>query len=213
MPYSKSIQNLIGAFRKLPTVGQRTAERFVFYLLKSGKKEVGEITLALKELIDNVKSCEMCWDFSDNNPCAICSNKTRDQALLCVVSEPQDIPVIERTGMYNGLYHVLRGVIESGGEEIDKIKIKELFSKLQKPAIKEIILALNPDLSGETTMLYFEKKLKELNLPTASRDPRFSGIGTNLKITRLARGLPMGSDIQYADEITLGSAIKNRTTK
>ena len=102
---------------------------------------MGEITLALKELIDNVKSCEMCWDFSDNNPCAICSNKTRDQALLCVVSEPQDIPVIERTGMYNGLYHVLRGTVEPGADEIDKIKIKELFSKLQKPAIKEIILA------------------------------------------------------------------------
>ncbi len=199
MSYSRSIQNLIGAFRKLPTVGQRTAERFVFYLLKSGKKEVGEITLALKELIDNVKSCEVCWDFSDQNPCSICSNKTRDQSVLCVVSEPQDIPVIERTGMYNGLYHVLRGVIEPGDDEIDKIKIKELFEKIRNEEIREIILALNPDLPGETTMLYFEKEIKRLN--------------PNLKITRLARGLPMGSDIQYADEITLGSAIKNRTTK
>lgn len=218
--YSKSIQNLIVAFRKLPTVGQRTAERFVFYLLKSGKKEVGEITLALKELIDNVKSCEVCWDFSDNNPCAICNNtkvfssltpenkqvysplvrlenKTRDQALLCVVSEPQDIPVIERTGLYNGLYHVLRGVIEPGDDEIDKIKIKELFKRIE--GVKEIILALNPDLPGETTMLFLEKKLKDLS--------------PAIKITRLARGLPMGSDIQYADEITLGSAIKNRTSK
>lgn len=186
------------AFRKLPTVGQRTAERFVFYLLKSGKKEVGEITLALKELIDNVKSCEVCWDFSDHNPCAICNNKTRDQSLLCVVSEPQDIPVLERTGVYGGLYHVLRGVIEPGDEEgLEKIKIKELFKRIEE--IKEIILALNPDLAGETTMLYFEKEIKRLN--------------PNLKITRLARGLPMGSDIQYADEITLGSAIKNRTSR
>ncbi len=201
MPYSKSIQNLIESFRRLPTVGQRTAERFVFYLLKSGKKEVGEITLALKELIDNVKSCESCWDFSDNNPCAICSNKTRDISLLCVVSEPQDIPVIERTGMYNGLYHVLRGLVEPGDEEeLAKIKIKELFSKLAKTnSIKEVILALNPDLSGETTMLFLEKKMKEKN--------------PNLKVTRLARGLPMGSDLQYADEITLGSAIKNRTVR
>ncbi|MEK7131211.1 MAG: recombination mediator RecR [Patescibacteria group bacterium] len=196
--YSKSIQNLMDAFRKLPTVGQRTAERFVFYLLKSGKKEVGEITLALKELIDNVKSCEVCWDFSDHNPCAICNNKTRDQSLLCVVSEPQDIPVLERTGVYGGLYHVLRGVIEPGDEEgLEKIKIKELFKRIEE--IKEIILALNPDLAGETTMLYFEKEIKRLN--------------PNLKITRLARGLPMGSDIQYADEITLGSAIKNRTSR
>lgn len=199
--YSKSIQNLIGAFRKLPTVGQRTAERFVFYLLKSGKKEVGEITLALKELIDNVKSCEMCWDFSDNNPCAICSNKTRDASLLCVISEPQDIPVLERTGMYNGLYHVLRGLVEPGAEEeLERIKIKELFSKLEKQNnIKEVVLALNPDLSGETTMLFLERTLKELS--------------PNLKITRLARGLPMGSDLQYADEITLGSALKNRTER
>lgn len=196
--YSKSIQNLIGAFRKLPTVGQRTAERFVFYLLKSGKKEVGEITLALKELIDNVKSCETCWDFSDNNPCAICNNKTRDQALLCVVSEPQDIPVLERTGMHNGLYHVLRGLVEPGAEEeLNRIKIKELFKRVA--GNKEIILALNPDLSGETTMLYLEKEIKKLN--------------PDLKVTRLARGLPMGSDLQYADEITLGSALKNRTER
>lgn len=196
--YSKSIQNLIDSFRKLPTVGQRTAERFVFYLLKSGKKEVAEITLALKELIDNVKSCETCWDFSDNNPCAICSNKTRDTSLLCVVSEPQDIPVLERTGIYNGLYHVLRGLVEPGDEEgMEKIKIKELFKRVG--GHKEIILALNPDLSGETTMLYLEKEIKKLN--------------PEIKITRLARGLPMGSDLQYADEITLGSALKNRTER
>lgn len=199
--YSKSIQNLIDSFRKLPTVGQRTAERFVFYLLKSGKKEVGEITLALKELIDNVKSCEMCWDFSNNNPCAICGNKTRDNSLLCVISEPQDIPVLERTGMYNGLYHVLRGTIDPGNEEeMEKIKIKELFKRIEgNKQIKEVVLALNPDLSGETTMLFLEKKLKEKN--------------PNIKITRLARGLPMGSDLQYADEITLGSALKNRTER
>ena len=199
--YSKSIQNLIDSFRKLPTVGQRTAERFVFYLLKSGKKEVGEITLALKELIDNVKSCEMCWDFSNNNPCAICGNKTRDNSLLCVISEPQDIPVLERTGMYNGLYHVLRETIDPGNEEeMEKIKIKELFKRIEgNKQIKEVVLALNPDLSGETTMLFLEKKIKEKN--------------PNIKITRLARGLPMGSDLQYADEITLGSALKNRTER
>ncbi len=199
--YSKSIQNLIEAFRKLPSVGQRTAERFVFYLLKSGKKEVAEITLALKELIDNVKSCEMCWDFSNNNPCDICSNKTRDTSLLCVISEPQDIPVLERTGIYNGLYHVLRGLVEPGAEEeLERIKIKELFKRIEgNKEIKEVVLALNPDLSGETTILFLNKKIKEIN-PT-------------LKVTRLARGLPMGSDLQYADEITLGSALKNRTER
>lgn len=198
--YSRSIQNLINSFRKLPSVGQRTAERFAFYLLKSGKKEVAEITLALKELIDNVKSCEQCWDFSDTNPCTLCSNANRDKTLLCIVSESQDIPVIERTGMFGGLYHVLRGLIEPGNAEMDRLKIKELFLRLERNTdISEIILALNPDLSGETTMLFLEKTIKEKN--------------KHIKITRLARGLPMGSDLQYADEITLGSAIKNRTSK
>ncbi len=197
--YSKSIQNLIGAFRKLPSVGHRTAERFVFHLLKSGKKQVGEITLALKELIDNVKSCETCWDFSDSNPCAICNNKTRDASILCVVSDPQDIPVIEKTGAFSGLYHVLRGLIEPGEDDLDRLKIKELFIRLENTKTTEVILALNPDLPGETTMLFLEKKIKEKH--------------SNLKATRLARGLPMGSDLQYADEITLGSAIKNRMSK
>ena len=159
--YSKSIQNLIEAFRKLPSVGHRTAERFVFHLLKSGKKQVGEITLALKELIDNVKSCETCWDFSDNNPCAICNNKTRDASTLCVVSDPQDIPVIEKTNAFNGLYHVLRGLVEPGEEDLDRLKIKELFARLENNKITEVILALNPDLPGETTMLFLEKKIKE----------------------------------------------------
>lgn len=199
--YSKSINNLIEAFRRLPSVGQRTAERFVFHLLKSGKKEVGELTLALKDLIDNIKSCEVCWDFSDDNPCRICANKNRDQDIICVVADPQDIPVIERTNAFPGLYHLLRGVIEPGDEEsLDKLKVKELFSRIKNQKnIKEVILALNPDLSGETTMLYLEKEIKKI-------DPM-------IKISRPARGLPMGSDLQYADEITLGSALKNRTVK
>jgi len=199
--YSKSINNLIDAFRKLPSVGHRTAERFVFHLLKSGKKEVGELTLALKELIDNVKSCEVCWDFSDENPCRICADKTRDADTVCVVADSQDIPVIERTNAFGGLYHVLRGVIESGDENsAEKIKSQELFSRVKyRKTIKEIILAFNPDLSGETTMLYLENELKKIN--------------PKIKISRPARGLPVGSDIQYADEITLGSALKNRTTK
>ncbi|MFA5062088.1 MAG: recombination mediator RecR [Patescibacteria group bacterium] len=199
--YSKSINNLIEAFRQLPSVGQRTAERFVFHLLKSGKKEVGELTLALKDLIDNIKSCEVCWDFSDENPCRICANKNREQDIMCVVADPQDVPVIERTNAFAGLYHVLRGVIEPGDEDgLDKLKIKELFGRIKaQKNLKEIILALNPDLSGETTMLYLDKEIKKIN--------------PKIKISRPARGLPMGSDLQYADEITLGSALKNRTVK
>ncbi|MFZ2190258.1 MAG: recombination mediator RecR [Candidatus Magasanikiibacteriota bacterium] len=192
--YSKSIQQLITAFSKLPSVGERTAERYVFYLLKSGKKDAGEITLALKNLIDTVKSCEICWDFSDSSPCTICSDKKRDTKTICVVAEPQDIQAIEKTDEYNGLYHVLRGVIKADDDELNNLKIKELLARAK--TADEIIFALNPDLNGENTTMYLIDKLKTAN--------------PKLKLTRLARGLPMGSDLQYADEITLGSAIKNR---
>lgn len=197
--YSKPIQNLIKAFSLLPTVGQRTAERFVFYLLRSGKKDVAELTLALKNLIDNIKSCEACWDFSDRSPCHICADPKRDQKTVCVVTQPQDVQIIEKTGEYNGVYHVLRGTIRPDNiDSVKFLKIKELADRV-KQDVDEVILALNPDLDGENTMMFLEKKLKEAN--------------TKLKITRLARGLPMGSDLQYADEITLGSALKHRISQ
>ncbi|MFH1947247.1 MAG: recombination mediator RecR [Candidatus Magasanikbacteria bacterium] len=209
--YPKPIQNLIQAFSRLPSVGKRTAERFVFYLLKSGKKDVAEMTLALKNLIEEIKSCEICWDFTqhhsdpdgngagftDKTPCAICANEKRDQSTICVIQEPQNLQAIEKIGDYNGLYHVLRGTLKPGHDLIPKyLKINELLTRVKKPETKEIILALNPDLNGETTMMFLEKKIKDTN--------------PNVKVSRLARGLAMGSDLQYADEITLGSALKNR---
>lgn len=198
MSYAEPIENLIKAFSRLPSVGRRTSERFVYHLLKSGKKDVAELTLALKNLIDKVKSCETCWDFSDITPCRICGNNDRDQNTICVVAETQDLQAIEKTGLYKGAFHVLRGTINVEDENtLQYIKIKELLSRMKAGNIKEIILALNPDLRGETTMMFLEKKLKEIN--------------PGLIITRLARGLPMGSDLQYADEITLGSALKHRT--
>lgn len=197
--YSPSINNLIRALKKLPSVGERTAERYVFHWLKSGKKEVTELMLNLKELIDTVKSCETCWNFSDQTPCPICADKKRDNTIICVVAEPQDLMVIEETKIFRGYYHVLRSVVDAGDEEsIARMKAKELFERIQKQKeVQEIILALNPDLPGETTMLYLERELKKQN--------------PNLKVTRLARGLPLGADLRYADEITLGSAIKHRT--
>ncbi len=197
--YSKPIQNLIHAFSRLPSVGPRTAERFVFHLLKSGKKDVGELTLALKELIESVKSCEICWAFSDTSPCTVCASPQRDPKLVCVVAEPQDREAIEKTGTYRGGYHILRGVIQAHDEHsLRGLKIPELLARVRKGGIDEIILALNPDMTGETTMMYLEKKIKEIAAP--------------VRVSRLARGLPMGSDLQYADDITLGSALKNRTT-
>lgn len=197
--YPPHIKNLIRAFTKLPTVGERTAERFVFYLLKSGKKDVAELTIALKGLINNIKSCEICLDFSDQSPCQICGDQTRDHQTICVVTEPQDLQAIEKTKKYTGRYHVLRGTIKGDdGQNMARTKIDKLLTRVKQEQTMEIILALNPDLSGETTMMLLEQNIKETN-PT-------------MKITRLARGLPMGSDLQYADEITLGSALKNRQT-
>ncbi len=196
--YSDSINNLIASLKKLPSVGQRTAERFVFHWLKSGKLEVNQLREALGELLQKTKSCEICWNFDDTSPCRICSDQKRDQTIICVISDPQDVPALEKTGEYRGNYHILRGLIESG-EEIDSLhrtKIKDFLNRLNKQNVKEVIMALNPDLAGETTMLYLEREIKKIH--------------PEIKITRLARGLPMGSDLQYADEITLGSALKNR---
>ena len=199
--YSKSINNLIASLKKLPSVGQRTAERFVFYWLKSGKKEVNELADALNALLANTRSCEICWNFDDENPCSHCRDKRRDGSVVCVVENPQDRVALEKTGEYHGLYHILRGVIDIGSpaEDMQKLKIKELFVRLKTGGVKEAILAFNHDLPGETTMLYLEKEIKKL-FP-------------KIKITRLARGLPMGSDLEYADEITLSSALKNRTQR
>ncbi len=194
--YPPPIQQLINSFSKLPSVGQRTAERFVFYLLKSGKRDVADMINSLKYLIDSIQSCEICWDFSDQSPCRVCANNRRDKATICVVDQPQSVQVFEKTGEYHGTYHVLRGTIRPDRQdEIKYLKVAELLDRAKEA--KEIILALNPDLKGETTMMFLEKKLKELT--------------PDLTVTRLARGLPMGSDLQYADEITLGSALKNRT--
>lgn len=178
-------------------MGQHTAQRYVYHWLKTGKTDVRELILALKNLEQNIKSCTICWTFSDTNPCLICADKNRQANYVCVVSDPIAIEAIEKTGEYKGLYHVLRGTLESAEEENKQLKIKELAARIkQNKNIGEIILALNPDIAGETTALYLQNILLKQN-------PR-------LKITKLARGLPMGSDLEYADEITLGNALKNR---
>ncbi len=198
--YSPSINQLIAAFSRLPTVGRRTAERFVFHLLKSGKKDVAELTIALKQLIDSVKSCPICFDFSDQSPCTLCTNTTRDRRVICVVAESQDVQAIEQLREFTGKYHVLRGTIVGDTDmALELLKIQELFDRVEKERPIEVILAFNPDMPGETTMLFLEQELKAID-PT-------------LVVSRLARGLPMGGDLRYADDITLSSAFKHRTKK
>jgi recombination protein RecR len=195
--YPKPIYNLIRAFGKLPSVGPRTAERFVFHLLKSGKKEVADLGLALQELMINVKSCSICWDFSDHSPCTICSDKRRDISQMAIVTESQDVQTLEKVGIYRGLYHVLRGTIARDAGDQSILKLNELYIRLRKNTVSEIILALSPNIEGEMTMMMIEQEVKQ-SFPT-------------IKISRLARGLPSGSELQYADEITLENAFKSRT--
>lgn len=196
MPFPNAIQNLINQFSKLPGIGPKTAERFVFYLLKRPREEVAGFISALRTINEQViRQCPTCQNFMESNYCPICSNPRRDQTVICVVAEPQNVMIIEKTGDFNGLYHILGGVLNpSEGTTPDQLKIKELIERLKKNNIKEIILALNPDIPGESTSLFLANLLKH----------------HQIKITRLARGLPMGSELEYADEVTLSNALRGR---
>lgn len=189
------IKNLINKLAHLPGIGPKAAERIVFYLLKQNNKFIGELSQNIISLKREVGLCSRCFNVSTQDPCPICGDSKRDRSIICIVAEPQDVLVIEKTGEYKGLYHILGGVLNPI-ENItpDKLKIKELVSRIKKNGIKEIIIATNPDLEGESTSMYLARQLKPLKL----------------KITRLAKGLPMGSTIEYADEVTISSALKGR---
>jgi recombination protein RecR len=190
-----SIQKLIDQFNKLPGIGPKTAERLAFWLLKKPQTELDEFGQAIKEAKKDLVICSICQNITYINPCNICTDNVRDQKTICVVAETQDQQAIERTGEYQGTYHVLGGVLNPlENMTPDKLNIESLIGRIKNDGIKEIILGLNPDLEGESTALYLVKILKPYKV----------------KMTKLARGLPTGSDIEYADEITLGSALKNR---
>lgn len=190
------LQNLITEFSKLPGIGPKTASRLSFYLLKSKNEDVELFAKALGELKKTVTFCSSCFNLTEKNPCPICSDLRRDKTVICVVEEPMDIVAINSTGEFNGLYHVLHGAISPinnvGPEDL---KINELLNRLkQNSDVKELILATNPNLEGEATAMFIAKLLKPLGI----------------KITRIARGLPSGGDLEYADEITLSNAMKGR---
>lgn len=195
--HNSPIQNLIDEFNKLPGIGPKTSERFVFYLLKKPKEEIEKLILAVKNLREKITICSECFNFSEKNPCSICANLKRNKTQVCVVAEPQDISVLEKTNEFQGVYFVLGGLLNTlDGITPERLKIKELVNKItrQSPKMTEIIFALNPTLEGETTVLYLTKILKPYKI----------------KITRLAQGLPMNSELEYADEITLSNALKGR---
>ena len=195
MRYPVSIQNLIDHFAKLPSVGPKTAERYVFYLLKAHPEWLQGFAQAIAELKEKTTVCRTCLSLAESDPCSICSDKKRNQALVCLVAETRDLLAIEETKQYNGLYFVLGGVINTiEGVKPEQLNIKPLVARIKQKGLKEIILAFNPDLEGETTVLYLAKLFKP----------------SKIKITRLAKGLPMGADLEYADEITLAHALKYR---
>jgi len=190
-----SIKKLIEQFNKLPGIGPKTAERLAFYLLKKPQADLEAFAESLINAKKNLTVCSVCLNVSSHDPCNICHDNARDRQTICVVTNSQNLQAIERTGEYQGVYHILGGVINQlEGFGPESLNIKQLLERIKKDNIKEVILGLNPDLEGESTALYLKKLLQPLGL----------------KITRLAKGLPSGSDIEYADEITLGSALKNR---
>lgn len=196
--FPKTIQKLIEIFSKFPGVGPRTATRFVFYLIKREKKELEEFSNAISELKEKIKFCSLCFKpfEGEKNICEICSDKTRNKSLLCVVEKEIDLEAIEKTKKYNGLYFVLGGPISAvKKEELKKLRIEELEERIKKdPKIKEIIIATNLTTEGEAISLLLERKLKDFGR----------------KITRLGRGLPTGGELEYADEETLGAAFEGR---
>ena len=199
--YSPSIQKLIDLFSKFPTVGPRTAGRFVFYLMQKSKDEIEELINSISALKKNVKICLRCFNpfEGEGEFCQICSNPSRDKTLLCVVANETDLQAIEKTKKYQGLYFVLGGTVSRLKKaDIEKLRIKGLEKRIKNDRkIEEIILALNPTPEGEATTLYLERLIKNL--------PAFKG-----QVTRLGRGLPVGGELEYADEETLSSALESR---
>ncbi len=197
MKYPRPIQRLIDLFVAFPSVGPKTAERYVFYLLNQPNERLQELALALAELKEKTVICKTCQAVSDTDPCYICADPKRDSSQLCVTASTRDKLTIESTNEFKGRYLVLGGVLDAiAGIKPEQLKIKELLSLIRKNNPKEIILALNPTIEGETTSLYLVKLLKQ-SFP-------------KLALSRLAKGLPMGSDLEYADEITLSNALKYR---
>jgi recombination protein RecR len=196
MKFPQAIQNLIDDLSEIPTVGPKTAQRYAFYLLKQPKEFLTKVATDIVSLKKNLKICSSCLAVAETDPCPICTDLNRDTSTLCVIATQPEMLAIETTKKYNGVYFLLgRNLRPQTGVSVEKTNIAKLEARLKQGKIKEIILALSPTLEGETTSMYLAKILKPLHV----------------KITRLARGLPMGSDIEYADEITLNNALKNRS--
>jgi recombination protein RecR len=194
-PFEGPVQSLVDELGRLPGIGPKSAQRIAFYLLKAAPEDAKRLARAIVEAKERVSWCRRCFNFAEGDLCVYCRDDRRDPALLCVVEEPRDIVAVERTQEYRGLYHVLLGAISPiEGVGPDQLKVKELLARVNDEGVQEVILATNPNIEGEATAMYLARLLKPLGL----------------RVTRIASGLPVGGDLEYADEITLGRALEGR---
>ena len=195
VPTAQPVSRLIEEFNKLPGIGPKTAQRLTYHLVRMPEGEARSLAEAILAVKERVRFCSICQNITESDPCIICKGEDRDHTKICVVEEPLDILALEKTRGYKGLYHVLHGVISPmDGIGPEELKIKELLARLRGGAVEEVILATNPNLEGEATAMYLQRLIAPLGI----------------RVTRLARGLPFGGDLEYADEVTLTRAIEGR---
>jgi recombination protein RecR len=195
MAFPTPLQNLIDQFKRLPGVGAKSAQRLAFHILRTPREEADRLCDAIRDVKDRVTYCSVCNNITDVDPCVFCADESRDHRVICVVEEPQNVHVIDKAGGYRGVYHVLLGALSPlQGVGPDDLKIKGLLARIEKGGVEEIILATNPTVEGEATAIYLARLLKPLGL----------------RVTRIATGIPVGSDLEYADELTMGKAMEGR---
>ena len=193
--YAGPVQDLIDELGRLPGVGPKSAQRIAFHLLKLPKEDAIRLATSITVAKERVSFCQTCFNISEGDRCGICNDDRRDSSVVCVVEEPRDIAAVEKTGEFKGRYHVLQGAISPiEGIGPDQLRVKELLARLEPEGIEEVILCTNPNIEGEATAMYLGRLMKPLGL----------------KVTRIASGLPVGGDLEYADELTLGRAIEGR---
>jgi recombination protein RecR len=193
--YAAPIEKLIDEFRRLPGIGSKSAQRLVYCILRRSREDAERLSRAILEVKEKIRYCSRCNNFSDSDPCRYCSNPARTSEIICVVEEPNDILAVEKTREYNGQYHVLHGVLSPiNGIGPENLKISNLLERLREGNVREIIIATNPNVEGEATAIYLAKLLKPIGI----------------KVSRIALGLPVGSDLEFADEVTMSKAMEHR---
>jgi len=195
IPTAEAIYKLIQELNKLPGIGPKSAQRLAYYLLRAPEEQTRQLAETILSVKQTIKLCSVCFNVTDSDPCSFCRNDQRDRSQICIVEQPQDILALEHTGIYKGLYHVLHGAISpTEGVGTDDIRIKELLERLKNSSVDEVILATNTNLEGEQTAMYLSKLISPLGI----------------RVTRLAQGLPFGTELEYADDVTLTRAIEGR---